>query len=163
MTDRGVYDDAVAEVRRRVERGRSTGLYPADLDAQLESQFMRAGKDPLLFERLDAARAAVDALRSRSFTRAAIPVSSELPGGTALHRLLSKVVGRQVDGVLSQVDEHARQVDAALGATIDAIDELRTVIQNDLFGDIDAVHHRLVSLEHELSLIRQVVQPDSPT
>lgn len=58
------------------------------------------------------------------------------------------------------LDARSHAVDEALASTLDAIDELRTVIVADVFGDIDAVHHRLVSVEQELSRLRAAGDAD---
>jgi hypothetical protein len=151
MDDVDVWADAVAEVRRKVEEGRASGLYPEELDAQLASQFARSAKDPLRFERLAAVRDQVDRLAAVRFGRDRIGLSSSVAGGSQLHRVVGKAVSRQVAGILQQVGGYAKDVSSTMQALVAALDEQRTVITNDLFGDIDAVHHRLVALEHRLA------------
>src|SRR4051794_39655672 len=102
MTDRDMFEDALAEVRARVEQGRAEGLYPEELDEQLASQYARAGKDPLLFEQLDRARDAVARTVGARFGRDQIALDSALPGGPEIHRVVGKAVSRQVLGVLQQ-------------------------------------------------------------
>jgi hypothetical protein len=162
MTDRDVFEDALAQVRERVERGRAEGLYPEELDEQLASQYARARKDPLLFEQLDRARALVARAAGLRFGRDQIALDSGMPGGTEVHRLIGKAVSRQVLGVLQQVSRFADLTGESLTAMLGALDEMRSVVTNDLFGDIDAVHHRLVSVEARLARLEAAVQPPRP-
>jgi hypothetical protein len=162
MTDRDVFEDALAQVRERVERGRAEGLYPEELDEQLASQFARARKDPLLFEQLARARQAVARTVDARFGRDQIALDSGLPGGTELHRLVGKAISRQVLGVLQQMTRFAHSTGESLTAILDALDEMKTVVTNDLFGDIDAVHHRLVSVEARLARLEAAVEPPQP-
>jgi hypothetical protein len=162
MTDRDVFEDALAQVRERVERGRAEGLYPEELDEQLASQFARARKDPLLFEQLARARQAVARTVDARFGRDQIALDSGLPGGTEVHRLVGKAISRQVLGVLQQMTRFAQSTGESLTAILDALDEMKTVVTNDLFGDIDAVHHRLVSVEARLARLEATVDPPEP-
>ena len=145
------FDEAIAEVERRVAAGRVDGRYPEDLDAQLASQFSRLAKDPLAFGALDDVRAAVTNLRSQRFGRDQIALDSDVPGGPQLHRVVGKVVSRQILGLVQQMTRYSRSVLDSVDALATALEEIRTVINGDLLGDIDAVHHRLVSTEQRLA------------
>lgn len=159
MSDRTDYEDAVARVQQRVAEGRASGLYPETLEAQLANQFQRASVDPLTFPGLEALRQRVAALKATTFSRARIEVTSSLPGGSQIHRLVGKVVARQVEGVLTQLIDFSRAVTNSLDGVIDSLDELRAVVTTEVFGDIDAVHHRLVEVEQRLARLEAAVQP----
>lgn len=145
------WSDAMAEIRRRVDAGRADGRYPEDLDEQLASQFARAAKDPLTFPALAALTRRVEGLRALTFGRNRIGLASTLPGGSKLHRIVGVMISRSISGVLQQVAELSRGTADALDSVVAALEEQRTVITNDLFGDIDAVHARLVTVEHRLA------------
>ena len=151
MTDPNPWSDAMAQIRRRVAEGRADGRYPEDLDDQLASQFARAAKDPLAFTALAALAERVERLGTLRFGRDRIGLDSAVTGGSQLHRVVGKAVSRQVGGVLQQVSELARDTTATLRAVVAALEEQRNVVTNDLFGDIDAVHARLVAVEHRLA------------
>ena len=147
----GEFENAMTEVRRRVEEGRRSGKYPAELDDQLSSEFSRMARDPLRFGDIEAARSAVGRIRSAAFGRSLIQYSSSVPGGTALHQLVGKLVSRQILAVTQQVTAFATDVSRALVAVVAALEEIEAVIRGDVLGDIDAVHHRLVAVEHRLA------------
>ena len=71
------------------------------------------------------------------------------------------LVARQIDGVLRQVSAYATQVSATFDAVTESIDELRSILTTEVFGDIDAVHARLVSVEHRLARL-EASRPDQP-
>ncbi len=96
------------------------------------------------------------------FGRDQIGLDSGVPGGTEIHRLVGKAVSRQVLGVLQQVTRYAESTGESLTAILDALDEMRTVVTNDLFGDIDAVHHRLVSVEARLARLEAATESSPP-
>jgi hypothetical protein len=109
------------------------------------------GKDPLWFNTFDALPAVVSRVRQAAFGRTLIEYTSSMPGGTTLHRLVGKAVSRQVVALSQQMATFAADVAASLDAVVAALEETRTVVQGDVLGDVDAVHHRLVSVEHRLA------------
>lgn len=152
MTDENdAYAEATAEVERRVAAGRADGTYPPELDEQLASEFARAGKDPLWFASFAALPTAIDRVRSLRFGRSVVDHSSSLPGGSAVHRAVGAVVTRQVGALAQHMATLATEVAAALDAMTRALEETRDVVRGDLLGDIDAVHHRLIEVEHRLA------------
>ena len=150
MTESDAWTEAVSEVERRVADGRESGRYPEELDTQLESDFARAAKDPLRFSRLDDAREQLNELADFRFGRERIEMESEVPGGSGFHRIVGKAVSRSVSGVLSQLGDLSVRLQSMLEAVLDANDEMRTVISNDVLGDIDELHHRMAAIEHRL-------------
>jgi len=150
---------AVAEVKRRVEEGRRDGTYPEELDVELASQFARAGKDPLTFSSIPVVRDRIGALGAISIDLSIDP-SSSLPGGSGIHRVVSKLMARQVGSIARQLTMVVRATAAGLDAVANSLDELRNVISNDVLGDIDSLHHRLVVLEHQVARLEQ--EPAAP-
>lgn len=145
------FEAAIAEVERRVAAGRADGRYPVELDEQLASEFSRLAKDPLWFRTFDALPGAISRVRNASFGRSLIAYSSSIPGGTQLHRVVGKVVSRQVVAISQQMSTFAGEVARSLDEVVAALEETRTVIKGDVLGDIDAVHARLTRVEHRLA------------
>ena len=147
------WEEAVAEVARRVEAGRRDGRYPEELDVELAAQFARAHKDPLAFATIDAVRARAGAIASTPLDLS-IEDSSALPGGSGVHRLVNKAMARSLAAVARRLAELARATAGGFESVADSLEEVRAVITNDVLGDIDALHHRLVVLEHEVARLR---------
>ena len=137
-------DRATAEIRRRVEAGRADGTYPAELDERLLAEFAHLGKDPLWFGSFERLRPVVARLRQSTSTGLAKDNRSAVPGGAVAHRVVAKLVSRQVAALVVRVTE-------ALDVVVEALDETRSVIQGDVLADLDSVHHRLVDLEHRVA------------
>ena len=89
-------------LRARVEERRRAGEYPPGLEQELDAHFQRIvslrGGRSTFRERLDAVDETTDA-----FAADAIPLRSRVPGGSFLHRIVAKVVRRQTEGVIAQV------------------------------------------------------------
>ncbi len=113
------------DIRDRVRARREAGEYPDDLEAQLEAHFQvivqqeRADKLRQLERRIDDVDAA------RGFTRSRIETTSRVPGGGAFHSTMGRMVGRQTDGVLHQMQEFADAVVEAMTAQAKAIEDVR--------------------------------------
>jgi hypothetical protein len=150
---------AMAEVDRRVAAGRADGRYSPDLDDQLASEFTRLGKDPLWFAAIDAVDAVVARLGLIRFGQSLIDRSSSMPGGSAIHAAVAKIVSRQTHGLAEQAQVLATQTYEALTSVQAALDEIRVVIRGDVFGDIDAVHHRLIAVERRLAALEAKTSP----
>ena len=141
-------DSLIEALRERVRERRASGLYPEGLEHDLDSHFRRISTHrPATYEleRLHEKHAALH--RFAGFTPARIEVTSHVPGGSAMHALVGKVVSRQVAGVLAQMQEFALQVR-------DFLDELMVFVQHphghahpDLLGQIEAILDRLTSYE----------------
>lgn len=147
----GEFEAATAEVRKRVAAGRADGTYPPELDDQLASEFARMARDPLWFGAVEALPAVVERVRGARFGQALVEYTSGVPGGSQMHRVVGKVVSRQVAGLAQQMSAFALNVSASLDAVVAALEETRTVLQGDVLSDLDAVHHRLVAVEHRLA------------
>lgn len=157
----GQFEAAMAEVQRRVEAGRKSGKYSDEIDDQLASEFARMARDPLWFSSFERLPATVGEVRGAKFGQALVEYTSGVPGGSQLHRAVGKAVSRQVSGIAQQMSAFALTVSKALDAVVDALDETKSVIQADVLSDIDAVHHRLVSLEHKVARLESAAETDT--
>lgn len=139
----------VEELKRTVEERRAAGQYPAGLEEDLEAHFRRIVSHRIApdLSRLDVAVARLKGVPGLSPER--IPAGSGMPGGAALHRSVAKLVARQTQGVLEQVEE----VTAALRAAVDelswAVRQASTHVHADLIAQVDALQERLSALERQ--------------
>jgi hypothetical protein len=76
-----------------------------------------------------------------------IPLTSKLPGGKALHRLVGRLVARQTEGVLDQVSDFAQAVYAGLASAFATLEDPSRAIYADLTSRMDAIFERLAALE----------------
>lgn len=157
----GRFEAAMAEVQRRVEAGRQSGKYSEEIDEQLASEFSRMARDPLWFSSFERLPEAVADVREARFGQALVEYTSGVPGGSQLHKAVGRAVSRQVSGLAQQMSAFALTVSKSLDAVVDALDETKSVIQADLLSDIDAVHHRLVSLEHKVARLEAAAETDT--
>lgn len=141
-------DALVAELRARVEERRQAGHYPPGLEEDLSAHFRR-----LLDRRAESPRE-VDlrgplgrVQEALPLHRGRIPVESEFPGGSALHRAVGRVVGRQTQGILEQVQSFAQPVREALEALTTALEDLARELREDIAHQLDAVLERQAAQE----------------
>jgi 2-polyprenyl-3-methyl-5-hydroxy-6-metoxy-1,4-benzoquinol methylase len=138
-------DALVEQLRARVDERRRDGTYPDDLEDDLAADFervldRRGRRFPDLSPGLSAVGAAL------AFDPARIPVDSERPGGDRLHRVVARLVARQIEGVFEQVGSFGAEVHRAL-------EELARALENqsvELNGRVDAVCERQAAQERAL-------------
>jgi SAM-dependent methyltransferase len=145
-------DELVARLRERVEERRRSGAYPAGLEEEMTAHFRRILHQrreprplPDVQEAVRAAGAALPLQASR------IAVTSGLPGGEVVHKTVAKVVGRQTQGVLQQVQAFAQPVQAALEALALAVSDLSRTVQADVAQSLDALYERQAAQERLLA------------
>ena len=144
-------DDVVARLRARVESRRAAGDYPLELEQEMSAHFqrilhLRREPRPLpdLRRPLEMAAEALPLRADR------IPIDSELPGGQALHKLVARLVSRQTQGALQQVQTFAQPVYEALELLALAVEELERAIRVDVGQSLDALYERQSFQEREL-------------
>ncbi|MBW3651533.1 MAG: class I SAM-dependent methyltransferase [Actinobacteria bacterium] len=138
----------VDEVRARVEERRRQGQYPPDLEEDLDAHFRRiVARRPRTYD-LDRLRRLVEGLEERiAFDPDQIAVGSKVPGGTVLHRLVAKVVRRQVQGVLEQVSAYARALQEVLQEVLQVLEAPDSHQHPQLAGRVDTIIERLGQYE----------------
>lgn len=140
-------DHLVQELRVRVAERRSSGYYPEGLEYDLESHFRRVAAHRVHSD-IEGLRAALHVLDVRGgFSPERISIETSVPGGTAMHRAVSKVVSRQTQGILEQIQEFGDAVREALAKVADLLDDPNGHVHADLVGQLDAVFERLASYE----------------
>src|SRR5207245_1055321 len=126
-------DELVAKLRVRVEERRREGAYPDGLEEDLAEHFrriLRQRAEPRLPPNLRGPLRSVE--QALPLEPARIPVDSSVPGGQALHRAIARVVSRQTQGTLEQVQAFAQPVYEALGAIVSALEDLSRDVHVDL-------------------------------
>ena len=140
-------EELLAQLRNRVEERRKSGEYPPGLENDLEGHFRRIVSRGRAQD-LEMVRSSLHALEGRmAFNRARIPASSELPGGSVLHRSVGKLVGRQTEGVLDQVRLFAEAVRETFEALLDALEMPGSHVHADLIEQLDGALERLAAFE----------------
>jgi len=147
--DAPTVEELIDVLRERVAKRRAQGDYPENLEDDLDSHFRRIALRPPdesydfqgLRSRLHAATP------SFSFSERRIDLGSRAPGGSQLHQSIAKVVGRQTQGVLAQMQVFADAVRELLFEFVDAIEAPQSHQHTDLMGRLDAVFERLASYE----------------
>jgi SAM-dependent methyltransferase len=140
-------DEILSHLRAKVEEKRKSGAYPQGLEKDLAAHFERVvayrAKD--LFAPPSEELSSVS--RSMDFDPRKIKFDSRIPGGRFVHKLASKLVARQTQGVLDQVFAFAQTVYGTLNRLVESIQESNRVMYSDLGGQIDAIIERLASYE----------------
>lgn len=140
-------DQVVAQMQARVAERRRSGVYPEGLESALDEHFHRIVSHRASPDFTDV-RARIAALEARSrFGLDRIPAASQRPGGQALHGAVAKVVARQTQGVLDQVQEYADGVRDVLVGVVAALEDPEGHVHADLVGQLDAVLERLAAAE----------------
>jgi SAM-dependent methyltransferase len=124
-------------------------MYPAGLEDDLAAHFRRIVRQRVTpdLSRLDAAMVRLRAVPGLSADR--IPVESGLPGGAALHKTLARLVSRQTQGILEQVEHLAAALRSVADELSWAVRQASTHVHADLIGQIDALQERLSALERQ--------------
>lgn len=137
----------VDEIRARVEQRKRDGQYPAELVEDLDWHFRRVtdhrgGPD------LHMLRVRVDQLEHvANFSSDRIPLQSGMPGGAKLHGAVAKVVSRQTNGILMQMQQFADAVVAALRLVLAETEGPHSHVHADLISRIDALFEHVAAWE----------------
>jgi 2-polyprenyl-3-methyl-5-hydroxy-6-metoxy-1,4-benzoquinol methylase len=146
-TEPSLVDHLIHELQIRVAERRKSGFYPYGLERDLEDHFRRvvAHRAHANFDEL---RSNLKVLEVRSlFSPERIPVDTSIPGGALVHRTIAKVVSRQTQGILEQVQEFADIVRETLSSVAKTLEDPGAHVHADLVGQLDAVFERLAAFE----------------
>jgi len=142
----------LATLRDRVERRRLAGVYPPDLEAELDGHFERLTGDrpPTPSFLLAELEQALDQLVNFEYRRDAISDESRLPGGSTLHRAIAKGVGRQIQGVLEQTQDQSRRVVRAIALMARATNMLADAYDTRVIQQLDDLQLELAQEQDRL-------------
>ncbi len=137
----------IAEIRHRVDERRKTHFYPEGLENELDAHFRRIVAHRREAELSDL-RGALALLEARGlFSPDRIPFDTSVPGGEHIHRLVSKVVARQTQGILEQVQEFGDAVRMAFDQVLDALQDPYGHVHADVVAQLDALWERMATWE----------------
>lgn len=139
-------DALVAELQAKVEKRRQEGAYPPGLEQELDEHFRRIASHRVIPD-VDDLHAHLHRLDATARFTADIPVDSGLPGGSTLHRAMNRLLVRQTQGILGQVQRFADDVRRALADIVAALEDPSCHVHGDLVGQIDLVFDKLASYE----------------
>lgn len=129
-------DDVLARLRAKVAERLAAGEYPADLPARMDMHFERLlggrGASTIDFERVG--RVLDEARQARLFALEHISYESDLPGGTAAHKLIGRVTARQSQGILQQLQTWADATQRALDTLAISLNQLKGDLANEARG-----------------------------
>jgi hypothetical protein len=148
----GDVDDPQAEVARRVAAAWARGEYPEGIDDDLLTEFARlvdrrVGTSPFgqLRDEVPRLRAAADLVVERP------PTTSRLPGGSAAHETIARLVARHVTPLEEATRAYAKAATDCLALIARGLDDEDPGHQHpELHGLLDAVLDRLATLERRM-------------
>jgi len=144
-------DKLVEELRARVETRRASGTYPDDLEESLDQHFEQLvgsrGITPAAYDELDAL---LRALNEYQYSRARIAKTSRIPGGELTHRVVSRGLRREIDGILAQSQEQSAIVTRVLSLLSEIAASARSEAELTLTQQLDDIQQRLA--EHTRTL-----------
>ncbi len=152
--DRDVDLEAIiAELRDRIEKRRAGGEYPDDLESTLDVHFdrlvgVRPRSSPALHDELQAV---LSALSQVSYSRARIDPASRIPGGRFVHRLMSRALSRQLDGVLRQADQQHQLVTRAVALLGEIASSIRDDFDTRVFQQVDDLQVRVAEQARDVN------------
>jgi SAM-dependent methyltransferase len=140
-------DDLVSELRARVEARRASGFYPEGLEEEMTEHFQRILTQRRSPRRLpDIRRAVQESGRALPLAAERIGDDSGMPGGQLVHKAVARLVGRQTQGIIEQVQRFAQPVQEALDALVGAIDDLAA----DVAQSLDSLYERQAAQERTM-------------
>lgn len=142
-------EQIIEELKRRVIERRAAGDYPVGLEAELEAEFKailaltHRGRD-----QIEVLRDKTEAL-SMSIKRVTgvSPTKSRLPGGQAVHRVISKLTRRQVAGLADQFRQALADVESILASIVDQLEEQRLSDDRQMNKLANSVLDRIVVVD----------------
>jgi hypothetical protein len=147
---------ALARIQERIAERTREGLYPIGLDAELDARFDRLAA----MGRLDDVDAAVIAVeRVRRSPRLAIdriPTESRAPWGEVLHRSVQRVVGRQLVGLIDQVEQFRADVADALESLLRLMEPMSLPSHTEVASRLATLSDRVSRIDQTAAAIRDL-------
>jgi 2-polyprenyl-3-methyl-5-hydroxy-6-metoxy-1,4-benzoquinol methylase len=152
-------DAVIAELKARIEKRRDASEYPDDIEATLDEHFdrlvgVRPRSSPALHDELQAA---LRELNQVAFSRARIDPASRLPGGRIVHRAMSRALSRQLDGVLSQIEQQNWLVTHAIALLGEIASTIGNEFDTKVLQQLDDLQVRLAEQVREVNRLEYQV------
>lgn len=142
------------EVRAAAANARATGVYPAGLEESLQSDFARQLHRPDPRERILHLRKELERLSSAAqLKQTAASTSSSVPGGSAAHKAVAKVVGRQMTALYEQMNEFTGDLLPVISHVVDVLQDPRSHMHEDMVSELDSMQDRVAELQRTLDHI----------
>lgn len=146
-------ESVIAELKARIEERRLAGGYPDDLEATLDQHFdrlvgVRPRSSPALHYELQAV---MRDLNEMGLSRARIDPASRLPGGRLVHKLMSRALSRQIDGVLQQIEAQSRITTQAIGLLSEIASTIGNEFDTKVLQQLDDLQIRLSEQAREVN------------
>jgi hypothetical protein len=139
----------VAQLLARVEERRRGGFYPPGLEADMATHTRRMLHHHTMTRPEPGLRARLqDVETALPFEAKGIPATSGVPGGELIHKSVAKLVSRQTQGVLTEVESFARPVRDALEAIVETLEAFMESVR----ADLDALYDRQTAHERALAV-----------
>lgn len=135
------------EILAAADAARASGVYPPGLEEQLQSDFARQLHRPDPRDRVVHLRNLLDRLSDQHLARSAVPTESALPGGAVAHKVVSKAVGRQVDGIYAQLNEFSEQLIDVLRFVVEGLEDPKSHVHSEILYELDSLQDRVASLQ----------------
>jgi SAM-dependent methyltransferase len=148
-------DEVVKEVLAAAHAARESGVYPPGLEEQLQSDFARQLHRPDPRDRVVRLRSMVEELSEHHLGRAPVPTSSSVPGGAVAHKVVSKAVGRQIDGVYTQLNDYAMQLVGVIRTVVDGLEDPKSHVHSEILYELDALQDRVAELQLTIDSLGQ--------
>ncbi len=141
-------EDLIVRLKARVTERERAGEYPPGLEQELDAHFDRIAVHRMPSYNFDHLRQRIAGLEhTGSFSAEHIAMDTRIPGGSQLHRTVAKVVSRQTQGILAQMQRFSDGVREALWEVVAALESPAAHTHVELAGELDAVFERLATYE----------------
>lgn len=140
-------DDLIVQLKAKVEEREREGLYPTELAQELHEHFRRIVAQRSTPDLHDLRRQVEHPDLLAAFSPARISLESGVPGGSRLHAMVARMVARQTQGVLEQMQQFADAVRTVLAGVVAALEDPHNHVHADLVGQIDALFEHVASFE----------------
>ena len=105
----------------------------------------------------DELQAALRELNQVAFSRARIDPASRLPGGRMVHRAMSRALSRQIDGVLSQIEQQSWLVTHAIALLGEIASTIGNEFDTKVLQQLDDLQVRLAEQVREVNRLEYQV------
>ena len=140
------FQQLIDELRQRVKERQEKGFYPEGLEADLAGHFTRLAARRSI-PTLGAAREAILHMKRAHTFDAKPSTDSRLPGGSALHRTVERLLSRHVGALQEQLGGFVKDVSGTLEILTDALDRVSAFVRSDVGGQLDFILDRLALYE----------------